>query len=65
MIFLTASKSSIVSTPIGANFAKATLIFMLLSNALSCSSLFLISLVDCFKETNFSRVSLSYEYIPR
>ena len=24
---------------------------MLLSNALSCSSLFLISLVDCFKET--------------
>ena len=38
--------------------ANATLIFISLSNALSCSSLFLISLVDWFKETNFSRVSL-------
>ena len=43
---LEASKSSFVSTPIGANSAKATLILILLSSALSCSSLFLISLVD-------------------
>ena len=37
---------SYVSSPIGDIFARATLIFILLSKALNCSSLFLISFCD-------------------
>ena len=47
IIFLIATKSSNVSMPIGDDLAKATLILILLSNALNCSRLLLISFNDC------------------
>ena len=52
-----AIKSSFVSTPIGEDFAKATLTLMLLSSALNCSNLYLISFEDCSYEINFLSVS--------
>ena len=41
-----ATKSSLVSTPIGEDSANATLILISLSSALNCSNLYLISLTD-------------------
>ena len=56
IIFFIARKSSSVSTPIGDLFASATLILILLSKALNCSSLFFNSFFDCLNETNFFKV---------
>ena len=57
IIFFKAIKSSSVSTPIGEDFARATLIFISFSKALNCSSLFLISFCDCLKETKDLSIS--------
>jgi len=45
----------LVSTPIGDDSAKATFIFILLSNALNCSKRFLISFFVWSKLINFSK----------
>ena len=52
-----AIKSSLVSTPTGDDFARATLTLMLLSNALKCYNLFSISFCDCLKEINLFNIS--------
>ena len=52
-----ATKSSVVSTPIGEDFARATLILILLSKARNCSNLFLISFDDWLYDTNFFNIS--------
>ena len=56
IIFFIAIKSSSVSTPNGDLVASATLIFIPLSNALNCSSLFFNSFLDCLNETNSRKV---------
>ena len=46
-----------LSTPIGGEFVRATLIFTLLSSALNCSNLFFNSFPDCLKFTKSFKVS--------